>query len=167
MRSFLVPVTHTRVLRALCLGMLALAAAVSCTSVKDTESYVPSQPGAVQPDTTGKFVAEDSACSQLTKAEAKARSGLSCDAAKRTCPDYIRPAGGEGCFEYDQGSIDACVKLYGTFESCDDFDAHPCLLTAKSSCTDGDGEGGSGGASSSNEGGMGGTVALPEAGAGG
>ena len=172
MRSFLVPVNHTRLLRALSLGLLALAAAASCTTAKDTEAYVPSQPGVVQPEPNGKFVTEDSACSQLTKAETKARSGLSCEAAKHACPDYIRPASGEGCFEYDQGSIDGCAKVFGTFTSCADFDAHPCLVTAKSSCSDDLAEGGSGGASGSSDGGMGGMggtvdVPAPDAGAGG
>ncbi len=172
MRSFFVPVTHTRLLRALCLGLLAVAAAASCTTAKDTEATMPSKPGAVQPQPNGKFVTEDSACSQLTKAEAKARSGLSCDAAKHTCPDYIRPAGGEGCFEYDQGSITGCVSVFESFTSCDDFDTSPCLVTAKSSCSDDVGAGGAGGAPGSSDGGMGGMggatdVPLPDAGAGG
>ena len=172
MRSFLVNVFPPRLLRSLCLGLCAFAAAASCTTAPDTESNIPSQPGAVQPEPSGKFVTEDSACSQLTKAEAQARSGLSCDAAKHTCPDYIRPAGGESCFEYDQGSIDECAKKLKAFTSCDDFEIHPCLLTAKSSCTDSDGEGGSGGATGApagDEGGVGGMVILPtpDAGAGG
>lgn len=162
---------HARLLRGLCLGLFAVAAAVACTSVKDDATPVTSDYGAVQPDTNGKFVTEDSACAQLTSAETKARSQLSCDAAKRGCPEYIRPAGGEGCFEYDQGSVAGCAKLYAAFTSCADFDAHPCLLSAKSSCTDSDGEGGSGGAPSASgaDGGAAGTVALPlpEAGAGG
>ena len=169
MRSYLGSLTPSRLVRALCLGLLAFATVASCSSVKDDEAFVPSTPGAVQPAPSGKFVDEASACSQLTTAESKARSDLKCDAAKHSCPDYIRPAGGEGCFEYDQGTVTACAKLFGTFTSCDDFDANPCLVTAKSSCTDSDGQGGAGGAPGGDEGGVGGTVALPlpDAGAGG
>lgn len=138
-----------RAARAVCLALVALVAAASCTSAKDTEDYVPSQPGAVQPEPTknGKFEDEATACSALTKAESSARSMLGCDAAKRTCPDYIRPAGGADCFVYDEGTVTECAKEFGMFTSCDDFDVHPCLVIAKSQCSTGDvGEGGMGGA---------------------
>jgi hypothetical protein len=153
-----------RAARVLALGACLLGAAESCTSIKDDEPAVPSQPGAVQPDTTGKSLTEASACSELDTAESKARSDLGCASAKHLCPDYIRPAGGAGCFSYDQGSVTACVKLYGTFESCDDFDVHPCLITAVSECENG---GSAGAAGMSGEGGMGGAPALDAAGSGG
>ncbi len=136
-----------RTARTLCLVSLALVAAASCTTAQDTESYVPSQPGAVQPDTNGKLIDEAMACSQLTAAESSARSMLGCDAAKHTCPDYIRPVGGADCLnKYDEGSVTACAKAFGAFTDCADFDLHPCIVTAKSECTTGDtGEGGTGG----------------------
>jgi len=134
-----------RVARAVCLALLATVAAASCTSAKDTEDYVPSQPGAVQPKTNGQPIDEATACADLSKAEASARSMLGCNAAKHTCPDYIRPAGG-ACFVYDQGSVTECAKTFGTFTACSDFDLHPCIVTATSPCTSGDtGEGGTGG----------------------
>jgi hypothetical protein len=164
MRRRFVPLTYTCVLRALWLGAFAIIAVAGCTSANDSESEVPAQPGAVQPETSGKPVAEDAACSQLTEAEAKARSGLKCDSVKRSCPDYIRPAAGEGCFDYDQGSISACIKLFDSFGSCDDFDAHPCLVTAvpASGCAGADGGAGGG----LGEGGSGGALLGPEAVAG-
>jgi hypothetical protein len=136
-----------RAARALALGMCVLGAVESCTSVKDDEPSVPSQPGAVQPDTTGVLLDEASACSQLDNAEKSARSDLGCSAATHTYPDYIRPAGGAACFAYDKGSVAACVKLYQGFTACTDFDVHPCLITAVSQCDVGaGGEGGMGGA---------------------
>jgi hypothetical protein len=126
--------------------LLATVAAASCTSAKDTEDYVPSQPGAVQPKTNGQPIDEATACAELSKAESSARSTLGCDAAKHTCPDYIRPAGGADCFVYDQGSVTECAKTFGAFTDCSDFDLHPCIVTASSQCTAGDaGEGGMGG----------------------
>jgi hypothetical protein len=159
-----------RAARAVCLAMLALAAASSCTSAEDTESYVPSQPGAVQPDSNGKPIDEAMACSDLTQAESSARSMLGCDAAKHTCPDYIRPVGGADCFKYDEGSVTACAKTFGTFTDCADFDLHPCIVTAISQCGGADageaGAGGMGGAPA--EGGAGGFVDVSsQAGAGG
>lgn len=166
MHRCIVPLSYTRLLRAFWLGAFALVAAVSCTSVNDSEADVPAQPGAVQPETNGKLVTEASACSQLTAAEAKARSALKCDSVKRSCPDYIRPAAG-GCFEYDQGSINACSKLFDGFASCDDFDAHPCLVSAAPASGCANGEGGAGGAAGGVGEGGSAPVASAAAGAGG
>jgi len=128
---------------ALMIGMLG----ASCSSTPDTADVIPPLPGAVQPDGGGSLVDEDTACAALVKAEADARSKLGCDAVKRTCPGFIRPAGGEGCFVYDQASIDSCRTIYAGLTSCDAFDQRPCLLTAESKCDEGaGGAGGQGGA---------------------
>ncbi|HEY5374700.1 MAG TPA: hypothetical protein VIK01_13530, partial [Polyangiaceae bacterium] len=140
-----------RAARAACLALLALVAAASCTSAKDTEDYVPSQPGAVQPDTNGKLIDEATACTELSNAESSARSTLGCAAAKHTCPDYIRPVGGADCFKYDEGSVKGCATKFDSFMSCDDFDRHPCVVTAKSECATAD----------TSEGGMGGVGGAP------
>ncbi len=151
-----------RAARAVCLGLGALATAASCTSVKDDEDYVPSQPGAVQPTASGTQLSESAACERLTNAEDDARSALRCKPASHSCPADIRPAGGADCFMYDEGSIDACAELYQDFTSCDAFDQRPCLITATSSCAEA-GEGGQGG-----EGGVSGATRVPsEAGNGG
>ena len=117
-----------------CLSCVLLAAAASCTSQKDTEAYVPSGRGAVQPEASGALLSEGVACSKLKNAESSARSALSCPAVTRACPDYIRPAGGADCFQYSQGSIDGCADLYASFTTCADFDAHPCLISAVDKC---------------------------------
>ena len=151
----------------LCLCGVALVVAASCTSQKDTQDYVPSQRGAVQPDAGGKLVAETPACDALTGAEAKARKDLGCPALAHACPEYIRPAGGADCFQYDQASLDGCVDLFSSFISCEDFTLHPCIVSAVSKC-DSAGEVGAGGAPSvetPSEAGSAGTAS--EAGAGG
>lgn len=125
--------------------LLGLATALSCSSQKDSQAYVPSAPGAVQPDGGGRLVAEATACGQLKTAESSARQALGCEAVTRACPQSIRPAGGASCFQYDQLSIDACVTRYASFESCDDFVLHPCLISALSDCGAA-AEGGAGGA---------------------
>jgi hypothetical protein len=125
---------YARLSSLLCVSLLTGVLAASCTSTHDTADVVPSPPGAFQPDGGGKTLDEATACSQLTAAESTARSALGCDAAKHTCPDYIRPAGGADCFVYDQASVDGCATLYNSFTSCDDFDSRPCLLTAESNC---------------------------------
>ncbi|MES1175015.1 MAG: hypothetical protein ABUL62_11890 [Myxococcales bacterium] len=138
----------SRVASWVCLSCAVLVAAASCTSQKDTEAYVPSGRGAVQPEASGPLLAEDVACNKLKVAESDARSALSCPAVTRACPGYIRPAGGASCFQYSQGSIDGCSDLYASFTTCSDFDAHPCLVSAVDKCDvapDPSGEGGAGG----------------------
>jgi hypothetical protein len=142
----------------LCLGVVAAVLAASCTSTHDNADVVPAEPGAFQPDAGGALIDEATACAALTKAESKARSTLGCDAVPRACPSYIRPAGGEGCFLYDQASLSGCSALFDSFTSCDDFERHPCVVTAESRC----GAGGEGGAS-----GLAGAGGVSAGGAGG
>ena len=141
--------------RVVLVGLAALALAAACTESKDTEDYAPSERGAVQPDAGGTLLSESNACALLKTAEAAARAALSCSALSRACPAFIRPAGGEGCFEYSQASVKACEAQYQTFTTCDDFARHPCLLSAVSNCESATGEGGAGGAASGSAGGTG------------
>ncbi len=161
---------RSRTVSCLCLCGFALVAAASCTKQKDTQDYVPSQRGAVQPDAGGTLVDEATACAALTSAESSARKDLHCPAAAHTCPEYVRPAGGADCFQYEQASLDGCVDLFSSFTTCEDFALHPCLLSAVSKCdSTGGGEAGAGGAPSTempSEAGSAGT-ATSEAGAGG
>lgn len=161
-----------RVSSCVCASLFALllgALGASCSSTHDSAAVIPPQGGAVQPDGGGKLVDEDTACAALVKAEADARSKLGCDAVKRTCPAFVRPAGGEGCFVYDQASITACGTAFDGFTSCDAFDQHPCLLTAESKCdeaTGAGGEGGAGGQSGVSNGGDSGEGGAPNGAAG-
>jgi hypothetical protein len=154
----------------LCCAVLVVAA--SCSSQKDTEAYVPSERGAVQPDSGGPLLAEGPACDRLKSAESSARATLGCPAVTRECPAYIRPAGIADCFLYSQDSIDSCSALYDSFKDCADFDKHPCLISAVDNCTFSDagvpGDGGAGGAASTpSEAGTGGALSESTAGAGG
>jgi hypothetical protein len=140
---------RARRLRWLSLSGLALGLALSCSKANDTQDYVPSQRGAVQPDAGGAQISEDAACAELEQAEADARADLGCAALEAVCPSYIRPAGSTGCFAYSQTSVDGCKALYQSFTGCEEFDLHPCLITAipDSGCgTPVPGEGGAGGA---------------------
>ena len=139
-------VFRARRLRLLCLSGLVLAVAASCSKTEDTQAYVPSEQGAVQPDAGGVLLSEASACSALKAAESRARDALGCPALTRECPGYIRPAGGADCFQYSQDSVTGCESLYESFSACEDFDRHPCLIAAISNCDAPDaGEGGAGG----------------------
>ncbi len=150
---------------------VALVVAASCSKQKDTQDYVPSQRGAIQPDAGGQLRDEVTACETLTTAEASARKDLGCPAVARSCPDYIRPAGGADCFQYEQASLDGCVELFRSFTSCEDFALHPCLVSAVSKCDSVGGEAGAGGAGGApstdtpSDGGSAGTAS--ESGAGG
>ena len=156
---------QARLLRSLCLScpalLIALAVAVSCSNQNDSEPFVPSQRGAVQPDAGGPLLIESEACLRLKGAEISARAALSCPTQSRVCPGYIRPAGGNECFQYSEASINACATLYDTFTTCEEFTLHPCLVSAVPMCdTPVGGEGGAGGAPSA----LGGAGGSPGAG---
>jgi hypothetical protein len=125
---------YARLSSLLCASAVVAVLAASCTSTHDTADVVPSPPGAFQPDGGGSLVDEDTACAALTAAESAARMTLGCPAAKRVCPDYIRPAGNDNCFMYDVASVSGCKDLYDSFTTCAEFDQRPCLLTAEASC---------------------------------
>jgi hypothetical protein len=162
---------YARLSSLLCVSLVVAVLAASCTSTHDTADVVPPLPGAFQSDAGGKLIDEATACAELTQAESSARAALGCDAPMRDCPAYIRPAGGAGCFLYDEASVAGCVDHFNSFGSCDAFDARPCLVTAVSRCDAVDsGAGGAGGQSGSAAGGAaaGGEAAVGSgAGAGG
>ena len=163
-----------RVLRSLSLVALALAAVASCSKVEDTQDYIPSQRGAVQPDAGGDLLSEADACDQLASAESSARKALGCGTSLLECPGSIRPAGGAACFQYSEASVEGCAALYDTFVSCEEFAQHPCLISAVAVGCDAPpvGEAGAGGAPSTpteeaGAGGLGGAAGEAAAGAGG
>ncbi|HWZ87263.1 MAG TPA: hypothetical protein VNW92_00385 [Polyangiaceae bacterium] len=142
---------YARLSSSLCVSLVVAVLAASCTSSHDTADVVPAPPGAFQSDAGGKLIDEATACAELTQAESSARAALGCAAPMRDCPAYIRPAGGAGCFLYDEASVAGCVDQFNTFGTCDAFDARPCLVTAVSHCDSG--AGGAGGQSGTAAGG--------------
>lgn len=158
----------------------ACLVAAACTTSPDTGDVVAAPPGAVQPDGNGQALGESKACQEYTDALKAASDKLHCGAASYSCPEYIRPAGGQACLQYDQGSVSACADLIKKYASCDDFHTQPCIVTvlpgtAPAGCpdgggmggSDGGGTGGSGGTSgASGSGGTGGTGGASDAGTG-
>jgi hypothetical protein len=136
---------YARLSSLLCATVISAVLGASCASTHDTADVVPSPPGAVQPDAGGKSVDEATACAKVSGAESSARAALSCDPVVRTCPNYIRPAGSDACFVYDEASVNGCVTLFNSFTSCAEFDQQPCLVTAEP-CNDVDSGASSGGA---------------------
>ena len=45
------------------------------------------------------------------------------------CPVFLRPGGANGCFEYYDDSVTACVTAYEDARTCRDLS--PCLATAE------------------------------------
>jgi hypothetical protein len=118
----------------LCVSLVTAVLAASCASTHDTADVVPALPGAFQPDGGGPLIDEATACAELSQAESRARVALGCVEVKRSCPGFIRPAGGADCFRYDQASLDGCSDLFDSFSSCEQFEQRPCLATAVSDC---------------------------------
>jgi hypothetical protein len=112
----------------LCLAVGALVFA-SCTTDEDTEPHVPSVPGATQPEGSGALLSEADACERARSAALDAYDRLGCDETFAECPAFLRPGGGSGCYEYREGSIEACEQAYEEASSCRNLG--PCLVTAE------------------------------------
>jgi hypothetical protein len=113
----------------LCLAVWALLFA-SCTTDEDTEPHVPSMPGATQPEGDGALLSEADACDRARSAAFDAYDRLGCDEPTfPECPAFLRPGGGSGCYEYREGSVEACEQAYQDATSCRTLG--PCLVTAE------------------------------------
>jgi hypothetical protein len=160
----------------LVLALAGLWLSSSCTPSEDTEPFIPAREGPTQPAANGDLLSADDACARLLAAAEDAYDRLGCDERKVSeCPGFLGPAGGNGCYEYDEKSISECESAYDDARSCQVL---PCIVTAQRNdqlpgCELADnGAGGQGGVSSlggAPNGGagpeQGGDGPLPEAGA--
>jgi hypothetical protein len=109
---------------------LSCSLAIACGKEELGDS-VPAAEGAVQPDGNGVAIDEQTACLAIVEAEDATRERLGCEPAERApCPDYIRPAGARVCLMYDEGSVEACVRVIRDYEACSAFHRQPCVITA-------------------------------------
>jgi hypothetical protein len=114
----------------LALAFLGLPLYASCTSSEDTEPFVPAVEGASQPKGEGSLISEEDSCARLLSAAQGAYKRLGCDAPDFVeCPAFLRPGGGSGCYEYYEGSVAACEKIYKDAPSCRELS--PCLAVAE------------------------------------
>jgi len=109
--------------------LLAVLLPTSCTTDEDTEPHVPAMSGATQPEPGGALLSEDEACERLLTATQGAYDRLGCDASFAECPAFLRPGGGSGCYEYFEGSIEACEVAFDDASSCRNLS--PCFATAE------------------------------------
>jgi hypothetical protein len=152
-------------------AFLGLPLYASCTASEDTEPFVPAAQGAAQPPADGELVSEADACARLLKAANAAYDRLGCDAPSfPKCPGFLRPGGANGCFEYYDDSVTACVSAYEEARTCHELS--PCLATAErndelETCEQVDlGTGGAGGAPAGGAPSVAGTGGASEGGAG-
>src|SRR5690606_14702069 len=114
-------------------GFLALAALAACASKDDDAepSKNDNDSGVVpyQPQGNGKHTSEAEACQRMVEALDDRASDLGCVITYPPCPQYLRQSTGGTCYEYDEGSIDSCVDFIGKYQSCDDFQRRPCIVT--------------------------------------
>lgn len=103
---------------------------LSCTNDPDTEPFVPALPGATQPvNESGSLISEEDACQRLLAAATAAYEDRHCSFEHAACPDFIRPAGASGCYEYSEQSVAECEDAYDSAgSSCSSLG--PCFATA-------------------------------------
>lgn len=154
-------------------ALAGLALCVSCTSSEDTEPFIPATEGAQQPSGSGALLSEADACERVREAARNAYERLHCAAPTfAVCPDYVRPGGASGCYEYYEASVAACEKAYEDARTCGTL--APCIVSAQrneelDTCErlddGGAGQGGGSSGGSTGAGGEGQTTPLPEGGA--
>lgn len=154
----------------LLLALVGLSLVPSCTKSEDTEPFVPASEGAKQPEGGGALLTEEDACGRMLDAWSAVQKRLGCAGpVKAECPGFIRPGGGNGCYEYSEESVEACEKSYKDAFSCSVI--APCVVTAERNDSlptcemPSTGEGGAGGAPSGGGAPAGGAPTSPEAGA--
>ncbi len=116
--------TMTRVL----VLSVAVAAALGCEDNVGLEDDNPARSGAVQPKGNGSAVDEEEACTAYRNALEQRATDLNCPKPVE-CPDLIRPAGGDACLQYDQGTVEACVTHVGRYATCAEFTRSPCIVS--------------------------------------
>jgi hypothetical protein len=117
-------------MRAFWCALGVLAAQTGCGSSSDTKDTVPARPGFQMPEGGSARLGEAEACTELSQALSGSAQRLGCSAAPVSCPSYVRPAGGEGCFEYDDASVKACVNAVKGYTRCTDFETKRCIVSA-------------------------------------
>src|SRR5690606_19271761 len=97
------------------------------------EPLVPSRQGTTQPGGGGDAITESEACERLREARVEVGEQLGCESEELDCPELIQPAGSDPCerYLYDEESLVACLDVLQGYESCDDFDRTPCVVTAQ------------------------------------
>jgi hypothetical protein len=154
--------------------LVGLPLFASCTSSEDTEPFIPATQGAKQPSGSGTTVSETEACERVRQAAEAAYDRLRCPPpAFSDCPEYVRPGGASGCYEYYEESVAACEQAYDGARSCGTL--APCIVSAAlneqlETCErpdeGGGGQGGGSGGGAAGDGSApGGTGPLPQAGA--
>jgi len=112
-------------------GLGLVGSSAACSEQEPAGPATLPSSGIVQPAGNGVPVDEGQACEALVQAEIATRTQLGCS--PRTgpgCPGNLRPAGGEACLAYDQGTVTACVSLMAGYVRCDEFVRRPCVVTA-------------------------------------
>lgn len=129
------------------LGMsfLAAASAVACASkddggADDVDAGNGTGIEPYQPNGNGERMSEADACDRMTGALDGRASDLGCIVTHPPCPQYLRQSTSGACYDYDEGTIASCVDFIGKYQSCDDFQKRPCIVTyfADSVCEESD-----------------------------
>lgn len=104
--------------------------AAGCISDHEIEADVPASAGIVQPKgSDGAKLTAAEACERITSARAAAAKTLGCDDPGDECPKYLFVAGSIPCDEYAGASVDACVSVIESYDTCKDFSEKACVAT--------------------------------------
>jgi hypothetical protein len=88
--------------------------------------------GKFHPMGNGTHITEANACTTLANAQSAAVGQLGCAGTTRLCPDLLRAQFVTACLEYDEGSVQGCIKYYSEATTCDELNKNigDCAITA-------------------------------------
>ncbi len=148
-------------------GLGLVGASNACSEQEAAGPATLPSTGMVQPAGNGVSMSEAEACRTLVNAETGARTRLGCPARSGPgCPNTLRPAGGEACLLYDQGTVSACVALMASYARCEELARRPCVVTALGERDPNCSVGGGGAGGSAGNGGAAGSAGNARAGGG-
>lgn len=106
---------------------------IGCSSSDDTEAVgaagsTQQQPEGFTPTPTGVRISEQEACEAYVAGLEAAAERLGCTMTTPLCPGFLRQSAGEACYQYDQGTVTACVAFFDEYTTCDHIATRPCIV---------------------------------------
>lgn len=112
----------------MCVLAVGLASAAGCSS-SESSATGGDGPQAYKPPGNGQPTTEADACARLTKALDDRSAALGCTATHPVCPQYLEQFTHGTCYQYDDGTVTACVAYIADYTSCADFTNRTCTVT--------------------------------------
>lgn len=97
---------------------MLLAASAACDDEEPIGTGGAPSDGRFHPPKSGKAIDESPACESLLNAITKKFLSLGCVGTSPTCPGLVRTESQQQCAQYDEGTVQGCVKYINEGTDC-------------------------------------------------